>query len=169
MLKHSVTSEVSTSKHSTVTALLQRSQSCHSNLLTKTVQQDQYIENVNNKGEIKSVPSIVSASSDRELNNNEEMKSSVNMDDHNRTMVLQVDRTDLRLISPDRKVILLHKHHRDVTTCVQVRRYFLYDIFEICFKISIFSVILYLMFLGYRIACLYPFGHSYFFKLFKIT
>ncbi|XP_049824909.1 TBC1 domain family member 1 isoform X2 [Aethina tumida] len=40
-------------------------------------------------------------------------------DDHNRTMVLQVDRTDLRLISPDRKVILLHKHHRDITTCVQ--------------------------------------------------
>ncbi|CAH1987493.1 unnamed protein product [Acanthoscelides obtectus] len=34
-------------------------------------------------------------------------------------MVLQVDRTDLRLISPDRKVILLHKHHKDVTTCVQ--------------------------------------------------
>lgn len=41
------------------------------------------------------------------------------VDDHNRTMVLQIDRTDLRLISPDRKVILLHKHHRDVTTCVQ--------------------------------------------------
>ncbi|XP_017777394.1 PREDICTED: TBC1 domain family member 1 isoform X2 [Nicrophorus vespilloides] len=40
-------------------------------------------------------------------------------DDHNRTMVLQVDRTDLRLISPDRKVILLHKQHRDVATCIQ--------------------------------------------------
>lgn len=44
---------------------------------------------------------------------------SVDIDDHNRTMVLQVDRSDLRLISPDRKVILMHKHHRDVTTCVQ--------------------------------------------------
>ncbi|CAH0549568.1 unnamed protein product [Brassicogethes aeneus] len=40
-------------------------------------------------------------------------------EDHNRTMVLQVDRTDLRLISPDRKVILLHKQHRDVATCAQ--------------------------------------------------
>lgn len=49
-----------------------------------------------------------------------DLKSAVNMEDHNRTMVLQVDRTDLRLISPDRKVILLHKQHRDVTTCVQV-------------------------------------------------
>lgn len=49
----------------------------------------------------------------------ETTKLPVDIDDHNRTMVLQVDRTDLRLISPDRKVILLHKHHRDVTTCVQ--------------------------------------------------
>lgn len=43
----------------------------------------------------------------------------VDVDDHNRTMVLQVDRTDLRLISPDRKIILLHKQHRDITTCIQ--------------------------------------------------
>ncbi|VEN42372.1 unnamed protein product [Callosobruchus maculatus] len=48
-----------------------------------------------------------------------DLKSPVGIDDFNRTMVLQVDRTDLRLISPDRKVILLHKHHKDVTTCVQ--------------------------------------------------
>lgn len=41
-------------------------------------------------------------------------------DEHNRTMVLQVGRSDLRLISPDRKIILLHKQHRDVSTCVQV-------------------------------------------------
>nr|XP_022903129.1 TBC1 domain family member 4-like isoform X3 [Onthophagus taurus] len=41
------------------------------------------------------------------------------IDDHNRTMVLQIDRTDLRLISPDRKVILLQKHHKDITTCVR--------------------------------------------------
>lgn len=41
-------------------------------------------------------------------------------DEHNRTMVLQVGRNDLRLISPDRKIILLHKQHRDVSTCVQV-------------------------------------------------
>uniref|UniRef100_A0AAR5PBY7 Rab-GAP TBC domain-containing protein n=1 Tax=Dendroctonus ponderosae TaxID=77166 RepID=A0AAR5PBY7_DENPD len=49
----------------------------------------------------------------------EELKAAVDTDDHNRTMVLQVDRTDLRLISPDRKVILLHKQHLDVTTCLQ--------------------------------------------------
>lgn len=46
---------------------------------------------------------------------------SVNIDDHNRTMVLQVGRVDLRLISPDRKVVLLHKHNRDITTCTQVQ------------------------------------------------
>lgn len=40
-------------------------------------------------------------------------------DEHNRTMVLQVGRNDLRLISPDRKLILLHKQHRDVASCVQ--------------------------------------------------
>lgn len=40
-------------------------------------------------------------------------------DEHNRTMVLQVGRNDLRLISPDRKLILLHKQHRDIASCVQ--------------------------------------------------
>ncbi|XP_025830645.1 TBC1 domain family member 1 isoform X3 [Agrilus planipennis] len=45
----------------------------------------------------------------------------VDMDDHNRTMVLQVGRIDLRLISPDRKLILLHKQTRDIATCVQGR------------------------------------------------
>lgn len=40
-------------------------------------------------------------------------------DEHNRTMVLQVGRNDLRLISPDRKLVLLHKQHRDVASCVQ--------------------------------------------------
>lgn len=39
--------------------------------------------------------------------------------DDNRTMVFQVGHTDLRLISPDRKQILLHKHLRDVATCIQ--------------------------------------------------
>lgn len=61
--------------------------------------------------------------SDSTTNNNEEKKKSNNLpveiDDHNRTMVLQVDRTDLRLISPDRKVVLMHKHHKEVATCVQ--------------------------------------------------
>lgn len=80
------------------------------------------------------------AHSESEINNNsnsEEMKSSVNIDDHNRTMVLQVDRTDLRLISPDRKVILLHKHHRDVTTCVQVN--IMYSITCIYFTVNIIT------------------------------
>lgn len=48
------------------------------------------------------------------------LQSTADCDDHNRTMVLQVGRNDLRLISPDRKIILLHKQHRDVSTCVQV-------------------------------------------------
>lgn len=61
-----------------------------------------------------------------------DFKLPVDSDDHNRTMVLQVDRTDLRLISPDRKIILLHKHHRDVTTCVQVRHLFAF-VFFFCF------------------------------------
>lgn len=39
--------------------------------------------------------------------------------DHNRTMVFQVGRFDLRLISPDRKQILLHKQLKDVATCIQ--------------------------------------------------
>ncbi|KAF5296315.1 hypothetical protein FQA39_LY12532 [Lamprigera yunnana] len=46
-------------------------------------------------------------------------KYSMKVDDHNRTMVLQVGRGDLRLISPDRKVILLHKQNRDITACAK--------------------------------------------------
>ncbi|XKL66605.1 hypothetical protein PGB90_010025 [Kerria lacca] len=37
----------------------------------------------------------------------------------NRTMVFHVGRTDLRLVSPDRKEILLHKELKDVINCVQ--------------------------------------------------
>ncbi|XP_035728264.1 TBC1 domain family member 1-like isoform X2 [Vespa mandarinia] len=40
-------------------------------------------------------------------------------DEHNRTMLFQVGRTDLRLISPDRKQVLLHKQIKDVASCVQ--------------------------------------------------
>ncbi|KAF3421065.1 hypothetical protein E2986_11841 [Frieseomelitta varia] len=40
-------------------------------------------------------------------------------DEHNRTMLFQVGRHDLRLISPDRKQVLLHKQLRDVASCVQ--------------------------------------------------
>ncbi|XP_015836514.1 TBC1 domain family member 1 isoform X1 [Tribolium castaneum] len=72
---------------------LQRSQSSMSGLTVKTVE-------------------------DKDEDKEDDSKS-VDMDDHNRTMVLQVDRTDLRLISPDRKVILLHKQHKDITTCIQ--------------------------------------------------
>ncbi|XP_053988184.1 TBC1 domain family member 1 isoform X1 [Hylaeus volcanicus] len=39
-------------------------------------------------------------------------------DEHNRTMLLQVGRHDLRLISPDRKQVLLHKQLKDVVRCV---------------------------------------------------
>ncbi|VVC40143.1 Tensin/EPS8 phosphotyrosine-binding domain,Rab-GTPase-TBC domain,Domain of unknown function DUF3350,PH [Cinara cedri] len=37
----------------------------------------------------------------------------------NRTMVFQIGRSDLRLISPDRKQILLHKQLKDIIHCVQ--------------------------------------------------
>ncbi|XP_066597753.1 TBC1 domain family member 4 isoform X2 [Prorops nasuta] len=40
-------------------------------------------------------------------------------EDHNRTMLFQVGRNDLRLISPDRKQVLLHKQLKDVASCVQ--------------------------------------------------
>ncbi|XP_058793503.1 TBC1 domain family member 1 isoform X2 [Phymastichus coffea] len=40
-------------------------------------------------------------------------------EDLNRTMLFQVGRLDLRLISPDRKKVLLHKQLRDVASCVQ--------------------------------------------------
>ncbi|XP_046476943.1 TBC1 domain family member 1 isoform X1 [Neodiprion pinetum] len=40
-------------------------------------------------------------------------------DEYNRTMLFQVGRYDLRLISPDRKQVLLHKQLKDVASCVQ--------------------------------------------------
>ncbi|XP_033212651.1 TBC1 domain family member 1 isoform X2 [Belonocnema kinseyi] len=40
-------------------------------------------------------------------------------EEHNRTMLFQVGRQDLRLISPDRKQVLLHKLLKNVATCVQ--------------------------------------------------
>ncbi|XP_017880644.1 TBC1 domain family member 1 isoform X2 [Ceratina calcarata] len=40
-------------------------------------------------------------------------------DEHNRTMLFQVGRHDLRLISPDRKQVLLHKQLKDVASCIQ--------------------------------------------------
>ncbi|XP_063219531.1 TBC1 domain family member 1 isoform X2 [Bacillus rossius redtenbacheri] len=39
--------------------------------------------------------------------------------DYNRTMLFQVGRTDLCIISPDRKQVLLHKQLKDVATCIQ--------------------------------------------------
>lgn len=39
--------------------------------------------------------------------------------DQNRTMVLLVGKTDLRLISPDRKQVLLYKDLKDVASCTQ--------------------------------------------------
>ncbi|CAG5082111.1 Similar to TBC1D1: TBC1 domain family member 1 (Homo sapiens) [Cotesia congregata] len=40
-------------------------------------------------------------------------------EDHNRTMLFQVGRYDLRLISPDRKQVLFHKQLKDIASCVQ--------------------------------------------------
>ncbi|XP_072158831.1 TBC1 domain family member 1 isoform X2 [Bemisia tabaci] len=43
--------------------------------------------------------------------------------DLNRTMLFQVGRSDLRLISPDRKQILLHKNLKDLTCCIQGKKH----------------------------------------------
>ncbi|KAK9754151.1 protein of unknown function (DUF3350) [Popillia japonica] len=72
-----------------------------------------------NRARTSSVSSVSSEKSDVQESARQIKITPADIDDHNRTMVLQVDRTDLRLISPDRKVILLHKHHKDVTTCIQ--------------------------------------------------
>ncbi|CAH1131920.1 unnamed protein product [Ceutorhynchus assimilis] len=139
----SLASESSTESTSAPIPPIQRSISYHSNILQRQVNVVNKHENELDDRKLTSVGSIADENGNKEeekekeenlssssVNNNEtsqrepspqgkELKSSVDMDDHNRTMVLQVDRTDLRLISPDRKVILLHKHHRDVTSCVQ--------------------------------------------------
>ena len=43
--------------------------------------------------------------------------SSSNDESRNRTMLLQVGRSDLRLISPDTKQVLLHKSFREISHC----------------------------------------------------
>ncbi|XP_050302062.1 TBC1 domain family member 1 isoform X2 [Anthonomus grandis grandis] len=134
----STTSENSSStdstSSSTPTPQIQRSISYHSNILQKPPRGVNEHDKDVDPGKLTSIAPITdengnpkdakedSTSQSSDIKNDDsqakEVKSSEN-DEHNRTMVLQVDRTDLRLISPDRKVILLHKHHRDVTTCVQ--------------------------------------------------
>ncbi|XP_065092580.1 TBC1 domain family member 4 isoform X2 [Ochlerotatus camptorhynchus] len=44
---------------------------------------------------------------------------SIPVADQNRTMVFLIGQCDLRLISPDRKQVLLHKEFRDVASCAQ--------------------------------------------------
>lgn len=43
--------------------------------------------------------------------------SSLASSTHNRTMLLQIGRTDLRLISPDKRQVLLHKSFREISHC----------------------------------------------------
>lgn len=43
--------------------------------------------------------------------------SSLATSTHNRTMLLQVGRTDLRLISPDKRQVLLHKSFKEISHC----------------------------------------------------
>nr|XP_023016210.1 TBC1 domain family member 1 [Leptinotarsa decemlineata] len=109
---------------SPATPPLLRSQSVHSNLIKQPsdTKNESDIPELKNDGGIPITPITKSCNDDSANNNNnpsQEVNTHREMDDHNRTMVLQVDRTDLRLISPDRKIILLHKHHRDITTCLQ--------------------------------------------------
>ncbi|KAJ8980381.1 hypothetical protein NQ317_009375 [Molorchus minor] len=115
----------STPIHSTVRPVppLLRSQSAHSSLLIKPLEtkapDDDSVEGLNtNPTATQNTSTSFTDESGRDVKPNDQ-RSPVDIDDHNRTMVLQVDRTDLRLISPDRKVILLHKHHKEVTSCLQ--------------------------------------------------
>lgn len=64
-------------------------------------------------GSVGSVPQVNVKKSDY-VNNNNGAKA-----EDNRTMVFQVGHYDLRLISPDRKQVLLHKHLKDIVYCVQ--------------------------------------------------
>eukprot|EP00092_Neocalanus_flemingeri_P108594 GFUD01139469.1.p1 GENE.GFUD01139469.1~~GFUD01139469.1.p1 ORF type:complete len:1170 (+),score=333.86 GFUD01139469.1:112-3621(+) len=43
--------------------------------------------------------------------------SSLASSTHNRTMLLQIGRTDLRLISPDKRQVLLHKSFKEISHC----------------------------------------------------
>lgn len=82
--------------------------------------------NGNNVDSIKETEELEEEDEHRELQkspSDSTIKTVTDTDEHNRTMVLQVGRNDLRLISPDRKIILLHKQHRDVSTCVQVSKH----------------------------------------------
>ncbi|KAK9886460.1 hypothetical protein WA026_016743 [Henosepilachna vigintioctopunctata] len=87
---------------------LQRSMSTSSNLGSRTSDIQLADESVASEGE--SCPKAKDETNKLTSKENE---------DHNRTMVLQIDRTDLRLISPDRKIILLHRNHKDVEKCLQ--------------------------------------------------
>lgn len=74
-------------------------------------------EQINKSTSLQNITTNETTEPDKKQNTSNNLP--VEIDDHNRTMVLQVDRTDLRLISPDRKVVLMHKHHKEVTTCMQ--------------------------------------------------
>ncbi|XP_054261715.1 TBC1 domain family member 1 isoform X2 [Macrosteles quadrilineatus] len=63
-------------------------------------------------GSVGSVPQINVKKSDSGVNNTTKVED-------NRTMVFQVGHYDLRLISPDRKQVLLHKQLKDIVYCVQ--------------------------------------------------
>ncbi|KAL1501751.1 hypothetical protein ABEB36_007022 [Hypothenemus hampei] len=100
--------------------LSQRSISCHSNITQNaTVVPTTIVEDENGNNQNKNMKNEETDKGNSSSVQAHDLKSSVNTDNQNRTMVLQVDRTDLRLISPDRKVILLHKHYKDVTSCLQ--------------------------------------------------
>ncbi|KAL1139491.1 hypothetical protein AAG570_006475 [Ranatra chinensis] len=45
--------------------------------------------------------------------------ANASIQEHNRTMVFHVGRNDIRLISPDRKQVLLHRYLKDITYSVQ--------------------------------------------------
>ena len=62
-------------------------------------------------------PSKTQNDCDTSTNSTTTTSSSSSDESRNRTMLLQVGRSDLRLISPDTKQVLLHKSFREISHC----------------------------------------------------
>uniref|UniRef100_W4VR98 Putative gtp n=1 Tax=Corethrella appendiculata TaxID=1370023 RepID=W4VR98_9DIPT len=75
---------------------------------------NQSTENLNNAKEMRKHEEEVPIKRDRSAS-----IGSIPIVEQNRTMVFLIGKTDLRLISPDRKQVLLHKEFKDVASCAQ--------------------------------------------------
>ncbi|XP_050539271.1 TBC1 domain family member 1 isoform X2 [Daktulosphaira vitifoliae] len=86
------------------------------NFYTSSIESEKYIKNSD-------LLSSRSESINYPVRKNENNKQNCYVgEESNRTMVFQIGKSDLHLISPDRKQILLHKHLKDVVNCVKGNR-----------------------------------------------